>query len=154
MNNNFGEYLRGLRKEKRLTLVQLSKLSGVSNPYLSQIENNKFIPSPDILRKLYRSLGVGYTTLLDKAGYMEDEEMLEIIKKEKKEKVYKLKGTESSFMVDLSNLGEGDGDLEEYLKITLDEPLFYGDTQLTTDEQSLLIDFIELLLKHRKDDNN
>lgn len=49
----FGHYLRGLRKARGLTLVDLNKASGVSQPYLSQIENGKAggVPSPDILKK-------------------------------------------------------------------------------------------------------
>lgn len=68
--NNFGDYLRKLRKDKRLTLVELSELSGVSNPYLSQIENNKFTPSPEILKKVSDPLDINYFTLLQKAGYI------------------------------------------------------------------------------------
>lgn len=67
---DFGEYLRELRKEKGLTLTQLSEISGVSHPYISQIENDKFKPSPDILKKLAGPLGVPYTELLHKAGIL------------------------------------------------------------------------------------
>lgn len=150
MGDSFGSYVKELRKKKEFTLVQLSEISGVSNPYLSQIENDKFTPSPDILRRLSAPLGVRYMDMLHKAGYVEDEESLNLLKEAKEEKVFKLRGTQSSYMVDLSNLGEDTNDLEEYLKDTLLEPLFYGDKQLTTDEQSFVIGFIELLLEQRK----
>lgn len=75
MSDSFGEYIRELRKKKRLTLVQLSNLSGVSNPYLSQIENDKFIPSPEILRKLSEPLGVNQLELLLKSGNSEESDL-------------------------------------------------------------------------------
>lgn len=75
VNDSFGEYIRGLRKKKGYTLVQLSKESGVSNPYLSQIENDKFTPSIDILRKLANPLGVSVLTLMFNAGYANQDEV-------------------------------------------------------------------------------
>jgi len=65
-----GDFLKFKRKEKRLTLTQLSRLSGVSHPYISQIENNKFKPSPEILSKLADPLGVSHKELMEKAGYL------------------------------------------------------------------------------------
>ncbi|WP_158629960.1 helix-turn-helix domain-containing protein [Cohnella sp. AR92] len=66
----FGEYVRSLRKEQKLTLVELAKASDVSQPYLSNIENgNRGIPSIEILNKLAGPLGVPNSTLLLRAGY-------------------------------------------------------------------------------------
>lgn len=70
----FGQFLRTLRKNKKLTIRQLELYSGVSNAYLSQIENgNRGIPSPDILKKLHSHLDVDYNDLMRTAGYLEDE---------------------------------------------------------------------------------
>ncbi|SDM18295.1 transcriptional repressor LexA [Bacillus sp. OK048] len=67
----FGEYLRELRKERGLSIRQLEKKTGVSNAYLSQIENGKKgLPSPDILKKISEPLKVGYEELMEKAGYI------------------------------------------------------------------------------------
>ncbi|MGZ4200137.1 MAG: helix-turn-helix domain-containing protein [Thermoleophilia bacterium] len=41
----FGARLRSLRRERGLTLVRLAKASGLSNPFLSQIERGKARPS-------------------------------------------------------------------------------------------------------------
>lgn len=69
--NEFGEYLRDLRKERNLTIRQIEAYSGVSNSYLSQLENGKRgIPSPEILQKLAPVLKVSYETLMEKAGYL------------------------------------------------------------------------------------
>ncbi|RKJ75028.1 XRE family transcriptional regulator, partial [Butyricicoccus sp. 1XD8-22] len=64
-----GQYIKQLRKQKAYSLVQLSELSGVSNSYLSQIENGKFIPSVEVLDKLHKPLEVDLVSLLRLAGY-------------------------------------------------------------------------------------
>lgn len=69
---DFGEYLRQLRKERKLTIRQLDMYSGVSNSYISQMERGeRGIPSPEILRKLSKPLGVSYEELMVKAGHIE-----------------------------------------------------------------------------------
>lgn len=72
--NEIGSYLRNLRKMRGLTLVQLQEKSGVSNSYISQIENGQFQPSPDILKKLSVPLEISVFDLLKEAGYYSDEE--------------------------------------------------------------------------------
>lgn len=70
----FGEYLKTLRKEKKLTIRQLDLYSGVSNSYISQMERGaRGIPSPDILEKLAKPLGVEYGELMKVAGYIDDD---------------------------------------------------------------------------------
>lgn len=71
MPKRFGAYLKKLRKDNGLTIRELEKQSGVSNAYLSQLENGKRgIPTPDILMKIHEPLGVGYDELMEKAGYI------------------------------------------------------------------------------------
>lgn len=71
----FGTSLRGLRQESNLTLTQLSKLSGISQPYLSQLENGKSgLPSPEILKKIADAMEphiIRYSGLLSLAGHFE-----------------------------------------------------------------------------------
>ena len=70
--NEFGSFIRKLRKEREMTIRQLELYSGVSNSYLSQLENGKRgIPSPDIIKKISKGLKVDYNDLMIKAGYME-----------------------------------------------------------------------------------
>ena len=74
---NFGKYIKRLRNNRNLTLRQLEIKSGVSNSYLSQLENGKRgIPSPDILKKLSLPLGVPYQELMAAAGYLPDDIMV------------------------------------------------------------------------------
>lgn len=72
---SFGASLRQLRKSKMLSLVQLSEQSGVSNPYLSQIENDKFVPSLEILRKLAVALDHDIYMLALGAGIYSEEDL-------------------------------------------------------------------------------
>jgi transcriptional regulator with XRE-family HTH domain len=69
----FGEYMKSLRKSAGLTLAELGEKLGLSHSYLSQIETGKkSIPSPDILKKLAELLGKNYVELMDAAGYLPD----------------------------------------------------------------------------------
>ncbi|MGA8810555.1 MAG: helix-turn-helix transcriptional regulator [Thermoanaerobaculia bacterium] len=69
------ELLRSVRGSASLSLRQVEKLTGISNPYLSQLENGHTTnPSPHVLAKLARAYGVPYAQLMDAAGYSESEE--------------------------------------------------------------------------------
>jgi transcriptional regulator with XRE-family HTH domain len=56
---NLGQKIRRLRQEGRLTLQELSDLSGLSKPLLSQIENDQVIPPIATLLKIAKGLKVG-----------------------------------------------------------------------------------------------
>lgn len=67
-----GKYLADRRSDKGLSIYRLSKLSGVSHSYISQLERGiKEQPSPEILKKLANHLGVEYSDIMVKAGYIE-----------------------------------------------------------------------------------
>lgn len=54
-----------------MTIRQLDLYSGVSNSYISQVERGeRSIPSPEILEKLSKPLGVDYEELMKRAGYL------------------------------------------------------------------------------------
>jgi transcriptional regulator with XRE-family HTH domain len=57
-----------------LSLRQLSELTDVSNPYLSQIERGLHEPSVRVLKSIARALNVSAETLLAQAGLLKDEE--------------------------------------------------------------------------------
>ncbi|EEM57728.1 MULTISPECIES: helix-turn-helix domain-containing protein [Bacillus cereus group] len=65
-----GEYIRKVRKEKKLSLRKAAELTGVSHPYLSQLEtgSNKK-PSIEILEKLALGLDLHNNYLTYLAGY-------------------------------------------------------------------------------------
>ncbi|XZH36947.1 helix-turn-helix domain-containing protein [Clostridium perfringens] len=69
---NIGKKLRELRKDKSLTLRALAKKSGVSQSYISDLENEKNNkPSIDILNKLANALEVSITNFLEVEIYDE-----------------------------------------------------------------------------------
>lgn len=73
--NEFGEYLRELRNQRKLTTYQVELYAGVSNSYLSLIENGKRgIPSARVLKKLAPVYKVSYEELMAKAGYIPEGE--------------------------------------------------------------------------------
>lgn len=69
-NNRLGSYLKALRRERGCTLRYVEKMAGVSNAYLSQLENGKIRnPSPAILHKLSKAYDISFSLLMKQAGY-------------------------------------------------------------------------------------
>ena len=70
MSVTLGDYLKRTRKESGCTLRTVEERTGISNAYLSQVENGKiFSPSPTILRKLADLYKISYSRLLGLAGH-------------------------------------------------------------------------------------
>ena len=71
---DFGEYLRGLRTEQRLSLREVEERAGVSSSYIAQIERGlRRPPGADILKKLAPVYNVPIRDLLRTAGYLKEE---------------------------------------------------------------------------------
>ena len=74
--DELGKYLKRLRLEKDLTLIDVQKKTGISTGYLSEIERgNRVSPHPTILRKLAEVYGVGDKEVMEVAGYLAREGM-------------------------------------------------------------------------------
>lgn len=58
------QLLRQIRKEKKMTLRELSNATGLAYGYLSQIELSKAIPSLKSINKIAAGLNVAVSTLL------------------------------------------------------------------------------------------
>jgi transcriptional regulator with XRE-family HTH domain len=67
---SLGEYLREQRLAAKMTLRQLAEQTGVSNPYLSQIERGLRRPSAEVLQQLAKALRVSAETLYVRAGIL------------------------------------------------------------------------------------
>jgi transcriptional regulator with XRE-family HTH domain len=67
-----GRFIRDQRGSARLSLRKLSKLAGISNPYLSQIERGLRRPSAEILQAIAKALRISAETLYVKAGILEE----------------------------------------------------------------------------------
>ena len=56
--DEIGQRLKAARSERKMSLQDLAKLAGVTRSLLSQIENNKTLPSLATLQLVSRALGV------------------------------------------------------------------------------------------------
>jgi transcriptional regulator with XRE-family HTH domain len=72
--DSLGEYLREQRVANRLSLRQLADQTGVSNPYLSQIERGLRRPSAEVLQQIAKALRVSAETLYVRAGILNPED--------------------------------------------------------------------------------
>lgn len=91
--DSIGERIRYARKKNNLTIPNLSKLTGLSVGNLSDLENNKSMPSSNALIKLKSALNISIDWLLtgqqveyvkeEEAPYLSAEEFKSISEKDK-----------------------------------------------------------------------
>ena len=68
---SLGQGLKLARDLRKLSLRDVEKATGISNPYLSQLENDKINkPSPFFLHKLASLYDIEYETLMEAAFAM------------------------------------------------------------------------------------
>ena len=67
-----GSYIRDQRNSAQISLRQLAKLAGVSNPYLSQIERGLRRPSAEILQQIAKALRISAEVLYVQAGILDE----------------------------------------------------------------------------------
>ena len=70
----FGDFVRHRRRTAQLSLRQLAEQTGVSNPYLSQIERGLRKPSAQVLQQLAKALRVSAETMYVRAGILDPDE--------------------------------------------------------------------------------
>ena len=71
-----GGFIRAQRQMANLSLRQLSALTKVSNPYLSQVERGLHEPSVRVLKSIADALNVSAETLFEQAGLISHTEKL------------------------------------------------------------------------------
>jgi len=69
-----GDYLREQRNQAQMSLRQLSELTDVSNPYLSQIERGLRRPSAEVLQQIAKALRISAESLYVRAGILDADE--------------------------------------------------------------------------------
>jgi transcriptional regulator with XRE-family HTH domain len=67
-----GSYIREQRHSAQISMRQLAKLAGVSNPYLSQIERGVRKPSAEILQQIAKGLRISAEALYIQAGILDE----------------------------------------------------------------------------------
>jgi transcriptional regulator with XRE-family HTH domain len=71
LGRDIGDYIRQQRSNAKISLRQLSRLAGVSNPYLSQIERGLRKPSAEILQQIAKGLRISAEALYVQAGILD-----------------------------------------------------------------------------------
>jgi transcriptional regulator with XRE-family HTH domain len=69
---SIGAYIREQREQAKISLRQLARAAGVSNPYLSQIERGLRKPSAEVLQQIAKGLRISAEALYVQAGILED----------------------------------------------------------------------------------
>lgn len=69
--SDIGSFIRAQRETAQVSMRQLAERSGVSNPYLSQVERGLRKPSADVLRQIAKALRVSAEVLYVQAGILE-----------------------------------------------------------------------------------
>ena len=70
----FGRALASVRSERGLKRMQLKELSGLSYPYISEIENGGKYPSRRAIQSLSDALGMSPSELLSRADRIESDD--------------------------------------------------------------------------------
>ncbi|SNZ14524.1 Transcriptional regulator, contains XRE-family HTH domain [Terribacillus aidingensis] len=74
--SDVGSVLKKERESKKLSLRELARRSGVSHPYISQLENGRTgVPTYSTVRALAKGLSVGYLDLLIAIGFVTDDDI-------------------------------------------------------------------------------
>ena len=71
MASDIGSFIRTQRETAQVSVRQLAEKSGVSNPYLSQVERGLRKPSADVLSQIAKALRVSAEVLYVRAGMLE-----------------------------------------------------------------------------------
>jgi transcriptional regulator with XRE-family HTH domain len=71
VSSQVGEFIREQRSAARVSLRELARTAGVSNPYLSQVERGLRKPSAEILAAIARGLKISAETLYEQAGILD-----------------------------------------------------------------------------------
>jgi transcriptional regulator with XRE-family HTH domain len=71
VSSQVGDYIREQRNAARVSLRELARSAGVSNPYLSQVERGLRKPSAEILAAIAKGLKISAETLYEQAGILD-----------------------------------------------------------------------------------
>jgi transcriptional regulator with XRE-family HTH domain len=71
VSSQVGNFIREQRNAARVSLRELARSTGVSNPYLSQVERGLRKPSAEILASIARGLKISAESLYEQAGILD-----------------------------------------------------------------------------------
>lgn len=138
-----GKFLRDLRKNKGLTMKEFGSLTGLSQPYLSQIENGqRGKPSPEILKKYSSALDYDHFNLMAVAGYIEEDDLLEPV-----EEIVR----SGFFTTRIQNGKTGMMKMMDLAIILEQENLFYKNLVLTQNDRKRILDMLDIMFQPKED---
>src|ERR1700739_548473 len=76
--SDIGSFIRDLREGAQVSVRQLAESSGVSNPYLSQVERGLRKPSAGVLSQIAKALRISAEVLYVRAGLLEPSETSQV----------------------------------------------------------------------------
>ena len=76
---HLGEFIREQRTSAKISVRELAKSAGVSNPYLSQIERGLRKPSAEILQQIAKGLRISAEVLYVQAGILEQRDASPVV---------------------------------------------------------------------------
>src|SRR3954470_14749204 len=71
VSSSVGDFIREQRSAARVSLRELARTAGVSNPYLSQVERGLRKPSAEILAAIAKGLKISAESLYEQAGILD-----------------------------------------------------------------------------------
>ncbi len=71
VGSQVGDFIRTQRNAAQVSLRELARTAGVSNPYLSQVERGLRKPSAEILAQIAHGLKISAETLYEQAGILD-----------------------------------------------------------------------------------
>lgn len=97
--SSFGQFIKSVREERKLTLSEVAEKSGISHSHLSRIESgDRNPPKAPVMQKLARALNIPFIQLMDKAGLWEN------LSQEEKENLQQLYSEDDSNLEKLLEL--------------------------------------------------
>lgn len=120
---SIGERIRELRKQNKLTQVELAKKSNISRSYLADIEKNRYNASLETLKSIANSLGVSTSFLIEDSNDTLNSKDKKSINKDLKIMMDEFReGTDGTAYYNGQELSEDDLDLiESAMKIALEQ---------------------------------
>ncbi len=66
------KWIKKIREEKGLNITELSETTGISRPYLSQIESGKRKPSLEVMNEMAMKLDIPLKKFIEEYGFTLD----------------------------------------------------------------------------------
>jgi transcriptional regulator with XRE-family HTH domain len=76
---HLGDFIREQRESSKISVRELAKTAGVSNPYLSQIERGLRKPSAQILQQIAKGLRISAEVLYVQAGILDERDASPVV---------------------------------------------------------------------------